>query len=198
MSGPRAATGRRAGAQPAAGFTIVEVLVAVLVMGLITAMVAPNLATFVPTARLDAAAKTLVGNIDYLRSEARIQGKRVKLELDLQHARWRYVMPPEEKLTTDQDVRTLEPRYEEWTALGDDVVFAGAGNPHDGIVRSRTFEMVFDENGFTSDQSVVLKLESDPKMVWTVRIQGLTGACDILRDEEGNEQLPAEIGEGAF
>jgi prepilin-type N-terminal cleavage/methylation domain-containing protein len=189
---------RRSAAAACGGFTIIELLVTILIIGLITALVAPNLEAFVPKARIDAAAQVLVANVDYMRSEARIQSKRCTLELDLKGARWRRVMPPEQQLTTDQDVDSLEPKHEEWTPLEEDVVFVGAGNPVDGIVREGTFKMVFDENGFTSDQSVVLALVSDPKMVWTVRIRGLTGQCDVVPDFDGKEHLVDETGEGAF
>ena len=58
--------------------------------------------------------------------------------------------------------------------------------------------LVFDENGFTGDQAVLLSLRSDPKMIWTLRVRGLTGECDIITDFNGAEHLLEETGEGAF
>lgn len=188
---------RRAG-RAEQGFTIIEVLVTVLILGLITAMVAPNLSAFVPKARLDAAARTMTANVDYLRSEARIMAKRCRLELDLDKARWRRVFPPEQHLTTDQDLRTLEDQHEEWTDLDDDVEFAGAGNPVTGYAERGLFQLRFDENGFTSDVAIFLRLKSDKKMIWTVRVRGLTGQCEILPSYDGEKHPAAETGEGAF
>lgn len=188
----------RAPAAARGGFTLLELMVTILVIGLISALVVPNLEAFVPKARLDSAARVLASNIDFMRSTARIQAKRCTLELDLKQARWRRVMPPEQQLTTDQDVDTLEPMHEDWTPLDDDVAFAGAGNPIDGIARDGTFKLVFDENGFTGDQAIMLTLRSDPKMIWTVRVRGLTGECDIETDFEGREHLLLETGEAAF
>lgn len=190
---PDAAALRRAG-----GFTIVEVLVTLLVLGLITAMVVPNLGAFVPKAKLDAAAKVLAANIDHMRSEARIQGKRCALELDLDKGRWRRVLPPEDRLTTDQDVQSLEPLYEDWSELQDGVKIVSAGNLNEGMAKGGTFSLVFDHNGNTGDQSVVLRLVDDPTMVWTVNIRGLTGQCEILESFDSKEQLPEEVSEGGF
>jgi prepilin-type N-terminal cleavage/methylation domain-containing protein len=182
----------------AAGFTIIEVMVVVLIIGLIVAMIAPNLRAFVPAARIEASAKVIVANVDHMRSEARIQGKCLKLEFDLDHAMWRRVFPPEERLTTDQDVDPLEPKYEDWNALEEDVQIANAGNPLEGRATKGVFPLVFDADGCTGDQSIVLRLKSDQTMMWTINIRGLTGRCEIVPDYEGHEHIPEDVGEGSF
>ncbi|MGE3171289.1 MAG: Tfp pilus assembly protein FimT/FimU [Planctomycetota bacterium] len=184
--------------RPDQGFTLIEIMLVVAVMGLITAMVVPNLGAFVPKARLDAAAKVLIANIDHMRSEARIQGKRCALELDLDRALWRRVLPPEERLTTDQDVDAFGPRYEDWTELEKGVKIVSAGNTIEGLAQGGTFSLVFDHNGFTGDQSIVLQLDTDATMMWTINIHGLTGQCELVTDFEGREHMPEEVGEGSF
>src|SRR5262245_25457384 len=175
-------------------------MVVVLIIGLIVAMIAPNLRAFVPAARIEAGAKVIVANVDHMRSEARIQGKCLKLEFDLDHAMWRHVFPPEERLTTDQDVDPLEPKYEDWNALddNDDVQIASAGNPLEGRATKGVFPLVFDADGCTGDQSIVLRLKSDQTMTWTINIHGLTGRCEIVPDYEGHEHVPDDVGEGSF
>lgn len=182
----------------AAGFTLIEILVTLVIIGLITATVVPNLGAFVPKARLDAAAKILASNVDFLRSESKIQGKRYTLELDLDRGMWRRVLPPEERLTTEQDVQSLEPRQEEWSRLQEGVRIATAGNVNEGMAKGGTFALVFDHNGQTGDQSIVLQLADDPTMTWTVNIRGLTGQCDVIENYEGKQALPEETSEGAF
>ncbi len=182
----------------ASGFTIIEVMVTLMIIGLITGMILPNLGAFVPKARLDAAAKVLSANIDHMRSEARIQGKRCALELDLDRGMWRRVLPPEDRLTTDQDVDSLEPLYEDWTDLAEDVQIVSVGNVNEGLGKAGTFSLVFDHNGNTADQSVVIRLKSDPTMVWTINIRGLTGQCEVIPNFEGKEQMPDEVSEGGF
>ncbi|MBK8100509.1 MAG: prepilin-type N-terminal cleavage/methylation domain-containing protein [Planctomycetes bacterium] len=198
MSGRRRVPATRPRRQPAAGFTLTELLVVVAIFGLLMAIVAPNLGSFVPSAKLDAAAKTLVHQIDFLRSEARIHGKRYELELDLDKARWRRVVPPEEKITTDQDVRTLEPWYENWQTFEDGVQFGGAGDALNGMARHKIYKIVFDENGLTGDQAIVLKLADEPNLVWTILLRGLTGRATIETDTQGHERRLDDIREGAF
>ena len=79
----------------AAGFTLMEVLVTLTVMALVFAIVVPNLSTFVPEARLEGSGKRILRELDWVRSEARIQGKRMSMDFDLDRARWRIVYPPE-------------------------------------------------------------------------------------------------------
>jgi type II secretion system protein H len=182
----------------AAGFTLIEIMVVVAILGLLYAIVVPNLGAFLPKTRLDKEARVLSSNIDMMRSEARIQSKRLTLQLDLKKARWRRVQPPEQQLTTDQDAWTLEEHFDEWTELEHDVVYAGAGDTNEIIARNSIYSIVFDENGFTGDQVVMFRLESDPTMIWSVQIHGLTGECEIVPDFDGHEHPLEETGEGAF
>ena len=181
-----------------AGFTLIEIMVVVMILGLLYAIVVPNLGAFLPKTRLDKEARVLASNIDMMRSEARIQSKRLTLQLDLKKARWRRVQPPEQQLTTDQDAWTLEEHFDEWTDLEHDVVYAGAGDTNEGLLHNGFYGIVFDENGFTADQVVMFKLESDPSMLWSVQIHGLTGQCEIVPDFDGHEHPLEETGEGAF
>ncbi|HEX5053813.1 MAG TPA: prepilin-type N-terminal cleavage/methylation domain-containing protein [Planctomycetota bacterium] len=180
------------------GFTLMELLVTMTIISLIFAIVVPNLGAFVPEARLDGSGKRIMRTLDWVRSEARIQGKRMAMEFDLRHARWRIVYPPEQKLTRDQDLSTLEEQPEDWQALETDVVFDGAGDAKSGLAHEGIYRLAFDEYGFTADQVIVLKLQSDATMVWSLSIQGLSGRLDIERSEKGEAiQLVAPT-EAAF
>ena len=136
-----------------------------------------------------------------MRSEARIQAKRMTLELDLDKARWRSVPPPEERLTSDQLLYNddeIEDRDKDWIDLEKDVAFAGAGNVKTGMTDKGRYRLVFDEYGFTGDQVIALKLVSDPTMVWSLAIQGLTGQVTIERSDKGEMLRPEFVEEGAF
>ena len=65
-------------AQPA-GFTLMEVLVTLTVIALTFAIVVPNLSSYVPEARLEGSGKRILRELDWVRSEARIQGKRMTM-----------------------------------------------------------------------------------------------------------------------
>jgi type II secretion system protein H len=184
----------------ARGFTLIEIMVVLAVIGLILQLVIVNLGAMVPRTRLDGEAKKFVANLDWVRSEARIQGKSYRLRLDLQHHRWRFVPPPEERVRSDQTDEELEvaARLQTWTELDEDVHYGGAGNAREGMVRTGTYDLAFDENGLTGDQIVVFKLGSDETHVWTVQIHGLTGRCEIETNMEGHEQPMPDVGEMAF
>lgn len=205
MNGAVNGTGNRTGngtgpsrARASAGFTLIEILVVASVIGLTFMLVTQNLGGWLPDSRLDGSAKQLVHYVDFLRSQARINGKQYVLELDLDRARWRCVEPGEERFVTDQDLQALEPHALEWKPLEDEVQFAGAGDPVHGIARHKVYKVVFDENGFTGDQQFFLRLHEDNQRVWSVLIRGLTGHVHIERSFDGKEHYLDEIKEGAF
>src|SRR5262245_1172719 len=97
-------------------------------------MIVPNLGALVPSARLKGSGTAIQRQLDWVRSEARIQGKWMAMDFDLEHACWRTVLPPEQQLTRDQEEWTLEERVDkDWTPLETDVVFAGAGDTRNGL-----------------------------------------------------------------
>lgn len=181
-----------------AGFTLMEVLVTLTVIALVFAIVVPNLGALVPSARLEGSGKQILRQLDWLRSEARIQGKPMSIDFDLDRNRWRIVWPPEQKLTRDQDEWTLEERPDDWTPLEKDVVFSGVGDARNGLAQRGVYRLTFDEYGFTADQLLLLRLESDPEMVWSMTILGLSGRTSTLQSETGETETLFLINEGAF
>ena len=183
------------------GFTLIEVLVAVALVALSLAIVAPNLYGLVPSARLDGSGKKILSWLETIRSEARIQAKRMEMEFDLDKGRYRIIWPPEERLTTDQIVYQddeIPDESKDWMDLETDVAFAGAGNPTTGLVEKGLYRVSYDEYGSTADQIVALKLASDPDFVWSLSIRGLTGKVETLKSESGELVRPERVTEGAF
>lgn len=175
-----------------------ELLVTMTVMALAFAIVVPNIGAFVPEARLEGSAKQILRTLDWVRSEARIQGKRMSLDFDLEKARWRIVYPPEQHLTRDQDAWTLEERPDDWTPLEKDVVFDGAGDAKSGMAKRGVYRLTFDEYGFTGDQLIVLRLASDPTMVSSMLVHGLSGRMSVETSETGEVAHLQPQNEGAF
>ena len=58
----------------AGGFTLVELLATLMVVGLLFALVLPNLGALVPAARLRGSGVRIRSELEWARSEARIQG----------------------------------------------------------------------------------------------------------------------------
>lgn len=180
------------------GFTIIELLVTFMILALLFAIIVPNLGALVPSARLRGSGSQILRELDWVRSEARIQGKRMAMEFDLDRARWRIVYPPEQQLTRDQEAWTLEERPDQWVGLETDVRFVGAGDGKTGLASRNVYRLIFDEYGFTGDQVVVLGLQSDPQLTWTMTIQGLNGRVDVLESDKAEVPLPPVLNEAAF
>jgi prepilin-type N-terminal cleavage/methylation domain-containing protein len=180
------------------GFTIIEVLVTMMILAMLFALILPNLGALVPAARLRGSGSQIRRELDWVRSEARIQGKRMVMEFDLERARWRIVLPPEQRLTRDQAASELEERPEHWIALETDVGFVGAGDGKAGLTSRGVYSLVFDEYGFTGDQVLVLALQSQPSSTWTMTVHGLSGRVDVHESENGEKPLPQVPNEGAF
>ena len=166
-------------------------------IALICAIVVPNLGAFIPEARIQGSGNQIIRTVDFLRSEARIQGKRMSMDFDLDHGLWRKVLPPEQRLTRDQDAATLEEQDDQWKPLEDDVKFGGAGDARN-FAEKGVYRLTFDEYGFSGDQMIVLKLVSDPNIVWTLTLQGLTGRMTVDESDKGQVPTLAAPTEGAF
>jgi len=179
------------------GFTLIEILVVLALIGVMMAMVVPNLGILVPSARLRGSGTVLQRNLDLLRSEARIQSKRIVMELDLDKRRWRAVYPPEQMLTRDQDVVTLQEQLDEWQEFEDDVVFGGVDTGSQMITRG-VYRLTYDEFGFTNDQILHLKLQSDPTETWSLTLMGLSGRSIVTESSDGNLPRLQQTNEGAF
>ena len=188
-------------ARRAACFTLLELVTAIALVALLVGIIVPNLGSIVPSARFDGSSKAILSKLTLIRSEARIQAKRMEMEFDLDRARFRTILPPEEQLTTDQVIyNDAEVRDEakDWIELESGVVFAGAGDDKSGMLTKGLYRVVFDEYGFTGDQVVAVKLENDDSMVWSVSIHGLTGHMEVERSELGEIVQPLPVGEGSF
>ena len=184
-----------------AGFTLLELIVAISLVALLVGIIVPNLGSLIPTARLDGCAKEIKANLTEIRSESRIQAKRMEMEFDLDRARFRRILPPEEQLTSDQVIYNdaeVRDQDKDWIDLTDGVVFLGAGDTKSGTITKGLYNVVFDEFGFTADQVIALQLINDDTMAWSVVLHGLTGQIDIEKSEIGEIVQPTQIGEGAF
>ena len=169
---------------------------AVAVAALLFRIAAMNFGAMIPSHAMDSASAQLIAQMDFLRSEARLQGKKYTLELDLENHRYRTILPPEDRLTASEPVK--EAFELTWSPVGDHAEFDGITLADGQEFRSGLYRIEFDENGFTADQAIYLIHESDDSMVWTVQVLGLSGKATVLPNMEGQRQPLLQVEEGAF
>ncbi|MEM7204743.1 MAG: prepilin-type N-terminal cleavage/methylation domain-containing protein [Planctomycetota bacterium] len=179
-----------------AGFTLVELMVVVALGALLAQLVAGNLGAMIPSKAMDGAARQIVAQLDFLRSEARLQGKTYRLDLDLGNHQYRTVMPPEDRLLSTENEQ--EEFSFAWKSLGDEVRFAGLLVAGRTMLRSGIAGVAFDENGFTADQTLFLVHPDFEDMVWSIQLRGLVGTADILPSHEGVLQALDTATEASF
>lgn len=169
---------------------MIEIIVVVLIIGLTMRIVFANMGSWIPETALDAEAAKLRSWIDFLRSEAKIQGKPYSLEIDLEENRTRLVLPPEDELAVTEDDTLAATIPLAWRKLNDSVVFHGHAIAGREIRTKGKILITFDESGFTADQSFYFKhVDVDSRMVWTVHVHGLSGSTRMVTDFDGNRAI---------
>lgn len=179
------------------GFTLVELMVVIAIVGVVLRIAILNMGAFVPASILNSEAKQMRAHIDFLRSEARLRSQWCALELDLDNHRYRYVLPPERKLASyEEDVKELPMS---WTPLDERAQFAGIAAPSRPVIERGIYRITFDESGNTGDVAIFFKLQDEQnEYLWTLQLRGLTGRTDILKSTEGKRHALEELNESSF
>ncbi|MEZ5965764.1 MAG: prepilin-type N-terminal cleavage/methylation domain-containing protein [Planctomycetota bacterium] len=182
---------------PAGGFTLIELMIVVAIVGVVVRIALLNMGAFVPATILNGECKQMRAHLDFLRSEARLRSQWCALELDLDNHRYRYVLAPERKLASyEEDVKELPLS---WTPLDDRARFAGVAVPSRPAIEHGIYRITFDENGSTGDIAIFFKLPDEQnEYMWTLQLRGLTGRTDIRKSVEGKRFLLEELNESAF
>ena len=182
----------------ARGFTLIELMVVIAILGLAGQLVFMNLGTLVPSTVLTSEATRLMGDIEFVRSEARLQCKLYRIEIDLELNRWRLVLPPEERLVSEQTIEESFPL--DWKYLDDALEFSGHVVVGNATQRSGRAAVLIDENGFTADQSIYLRLknEKNHELVWTIELHGLERKARLVTREDGTEMVLSTAEEFSF
>jgi len=181
------------------GFTLIEMLVVVAIMALALRVVSVNMGAWIPSSALKATTGKIQSELDFVRSEARLQGKPYRLEFDLDNSLYRMVLPPEEELVSLQTAVEGNEVALKWMPVDSNerVVLLGYNSGDRATVTRGIVEIAFDENGFTADQTLYFKLAGDDesKTIWTLHLWGLNGATQVIQSDDGAQhrlELPVE------
>ncbi|MHC5066026.1 MAG: pilus assembly FimT family protein [Planctomycetota bacterium] len=180
------------------GFTLVEIMVVIAIIALAGQIVVLNLGALVPSTLLDSTSREIIGQIEFLRSEAQLQGKVYELEADLDQNRWRIILPQEERLTSDQTIE--EELTLNWQDMDDRICFDSLQLLGGHIQRSGRARITMDENGFTADMVIAIRMnnEAEKDLVWSIRLRGLDRKSELSTSQEGEIPRLEVVEEGHF
>lgn len=181
------------------GFTLIELLVVVAILALTLRVVALNIGAWIPSSALSATTGKIESELDFVRSEARLQAKPYRLEFDLDNTLYRLVLPPEEELVSIQTATEGNEIALHWMPVdpNERVAVFGYNSGNKPTITKGIVEIAFDENGFTADQTLYFKLIGDDenKTVWTLHFWGLNGVSQVIQSDQGvlhRRELPVE------
>jgi prepilin-type N-terminal cleavage/methylation domain-containing protein len=176
------------------GFTLIEIMAVVLLLGLMMSGVSIALDRFLPGQQIDSEARQLLSQLDLARSGAIAAGRPYRVVVDLDdHQYWVYT-------PYDSDGRIAKTVEEQVPidrfVLESGVRFGGVLSPGSAgqITTEGQVEFVFPSSGVTSD--VILYLSSDAGEDYdkTLFLGGLTGRTSIT----DGHQVPGTVRDEDF
>lgn len=171
----RATTGGESLRGLRAGFTLVELLGVLIVMGLIATMVSVNWQAMFPRAQLNSSVRALAATLQGTRSDAIARSAEFRIQYDIDNHRYRVLTPYRlgGGLAASEDERLAL----EWVQLPDTVRFERVtidGQDYDaGIVY-----VAFDPLGGANGHAIVLR-QTELDNFYTIEVQALTGLIDF-------------------
>ncbi len=172
--------------RPASGFTLIELMMVVTILGLATQIVVVNLPALIPSTVLDSEATRLTGILEFVRSEAQLRAQTYEVEVDLDHQRWRVIMPVEAKLTSAEVTEDDEGELQ-WIQVNERARLTGYQLAGGMLQRSGQVKIKFDHHGFTADQVIHLRMATEnlEHMVWSIELRGLDRDSKIIKNHDG-------------
>lgn len=164
----------------AGGFTLIELIVVITVLGIISTFVVPQIGNISPKYRLRSAARIVGAQISWTRSMAGATGLPYAMRYDLEARTFWSILPPgpEDDPELDIDERVALEKL----VLPDGIQFAEIRYPDgDKEEGSGVAEVRFDPHGNEGSHVVILANEEETKI--SVKFSSLIGTVDFFPGE---------------
>lgn len=187
---------RRAGrARRARGFTFLELMAVVTIMGLLSAIVVANLDGLTDRSTLNASARALGNTVLGVRDMATLQGRTSLVEIDVGNQRWRTVDPPSAADVPDPDDRREQTVFGSWYEIPEGVVLDSLEFSRSDVERRGIVEIAFDADGQLTPAGFVAyfrheAIDEDDGV--SLEVTGLTGLVDYARGRRRSEEVRDE------
>ncbi|MEQ8765578.1 MAG: prepilin-type N-terminal cleavage/methylation domain-containing protein [Planctomycetota bacterium] len=171
-----------------AGFTLVELAIAVLIIGIGMTYVFMGVETFSATSELKATARGLASTIDFCRNEAISVGETIYLEYDFQNQRYRAIFP----FVYDSDGTKQEIRDEDdqevteifgWTNLPARIRLQRILLPGNEAIENDRARVQFTPIGSTTAHIISLVNQRET-MRYSIEVNPLTGLVEFYEYEK--------------
>jgi type II secretion system protein H len=173
------------------GFTLLELMVVLLIASLLVHLAFVNIGAMIPQSQIESVANRLRANLDYIRSEATLQGMNYSIRFDLTNDRYQ-VVPPVEKVLAEGMPPDTELLALDWTPIEDRVDLIGF-QVGSGQATRRDYVMVtFDAFGYTADSALFLQHKDDKHLVYSIQIPGLGGEIKVVSGGSQGVERPIE------
>lgn len=175
------------------GFTLIEIMAVILLLGLMLTGVSSQLGRFVPSYEMDSLAGQILADFDLARSSAIAAGRPYRVVVNLDEHSYRIWTPydSEGRIATAKEEQTPLSRK----VLPVRVYFAGIyDHASQRPVDSGEVELVFPADGVFLDIFLYLETEAGEQYDRTVYMGGLTGRTVV---SEGR-QVPGKVTDADF
>ena len=177
------------------GFTLVELIVVVLIVGLIMMLAATRLDFMVPKYRLRGAAREVASTAKQGKARAAATGRDVYLEVDLSRGQYwllvAFPKPPEER-ASELEANALEYQPVLQRALPEGVQFTDVIFSEKDVVTSGRARMRLSPFGASMHAIFNLKGQDDRELA--VRVNGLTGDVSFFEGHRDGDKLLEDSG----
>ena len=176
----------------AAGFTFLELMAVIALVGILAAIVVANLDGLTDRSSLNASARALGNTILAIKDTATLQGREIWMEIDVGNQRWRIVDPPSATDVPDPDDRAEATWYGPWQTPSEGVVLDNVQFSRNDVEKRAVLEIGFDADGQLVPAGFIayLRHENLPEEDGvSVEVTGLTGLVDYSRGPRQSEEV---------